>query len=328
MKEDTSQVAPERRDGNAELGGSCCGPAMPCCGATNVSGEAEVSKAEKEVGKMRDDEIRKAVREGYGKIAVKEEPLSGGAAGCGCGCGSAQDTVSKAIGYSDSELGAIPEGANLGLGCGNPTALASLKEGEVVLDLGSGAGIDCFLAANKVGKSGKVIGIDMTSEMLQRARDNAKEGGYDNVEFRLGEIENLPVADNTADAVISNCVINLSPDKGRVFGEAHRALKPGGRVMVSDIVLTKELPDEIKNSIGAYVACVSGAETKEQYLATMKAAGFQDVRIVDEAHFPLELMANDPTARSIMDSSGVSLEKATEMVGSIVSIKVEAFKRN
>lgn len=328
MKEDTSQVAPEKRDGTAELGGSCCGPAISCCGATNVSGEAEVPKGEGQVSQMGDHEIRKAVREGYGKIAVQESPLSGADTGCGCGCGSAQDTVSKAIGYSDSELGAIPEGANLGLGCGNPTALASLKEGEVVLDLGSGAGIDCFLAANRVGKSGKVIGVDMTSEMLQRARENASKGGHDNVEFRLGEIENLPVADNTVDAVISNCVINLSPDKGRVFAEAHRALKPGGRVMVSDIVLTKELPEEIKNSIGAYVACVSGAETKEQYLATVRAAGFQDVRIVDEAHFPIELMTSDPTAQSIVETSGVSLEKAAEMVGSIVSIKVEAFKRN
>jgi SAM-dependent methyltransferase len=297
MKDDTRKVAPEERDSIAEQGGSCCGPAVPCCGPANVQDEADIAEADAGVSEMGDDEIRKAVREGYGRIAVQDSPISDTA--CGCGCGSGQETISKAIGYSDSELGAIPEGANLGLGCGNPTALASLKEGEIVLDLGSGAGIDCFLAAKKVGKSGRVIGVDMTSEMLERARENARKGGYDNVEFRLGEIENLPVADNTADAVISNCVINLSPDKGRVFGEAYRTLKPGGRMMVSDIVLLKELPDEIKNSIGAYVGCVSGAETKEQYLATVVAAGFEDVRIVDEAHFPLDLMANDGKLRGV-----------------------------
>ena len=165
---------------------------------------------------MKDEEIRKAVRESYGKIAVKETTGCGPANSCGCGCGSTQDTVSKAIGYSDEELKAVPEGANLGLGCGNPTALASLKEGEVVLDLGSGAGFDCFLAADKVGESGRVIGVDMTAEMIEKARENARKGGYRNVEFRLGEIENLPVADNSVDVVISNCVINLSPDKSRV----------------------------------------------------------------------------------------------------------------
>ena len=190
--------------------------------------------------------------------------------------------MAMAVGYSAEELQAIPEEARMGLGCGNPTALASLKEGEVVLDLGAGGGIDCFLAAVAVGKTGKIIGVDMTPEMLHRARDNARQGGYDNVEFRLGEIENLPVADSTVDAVISNCVVNLAPDKARVFKEAYRVLKPGGRVMVSDIVLTRELPDDIRSSLAAYAGCVAGALLKEDYLATIAGAGFENIEVVSE----------------------------------------------
>ena len=243
---------------------------------------------------MRDDEIRKAVRKRYAKIASQGKSSgSAGTASCcapqttasAASCCSRQDTASRAIGYSDEELGAIPVGANLGLGCGNPTALASLKEGEVVLDLGAGAGIDCFLAAEAVGQNGRVIGVDMTPEMIESARENVRNDGYQNVEFRLGEIENLPVADNSIDAIISNCVINLSPDKGRVFKEAYRVLKPGGRVMVSDIVLLKELPESIKSSVEAYTGCVAGASMKEEYLATVKAAGFQEVEIISEASF-------------------------------------------
>jgi len=198
------------------------------------------------------------------------------------GCCSPADTMAMQIGYSAEELQSIPEEARMGLGCGNPTALASLKEGEVVLDLGAGGGIDCFLASVAVGKTGRVIGVDMTPEMLHRARDNARNGGYDNVEFRLGEIENLPVADGTVDVVISNCVINLSPDKARVFNEAYRVLKPGGRVMVSDMVLTRELPENVRNSLAAYAGCVAGASLKEDYLATITKAGFEDVEVVSE----------------------------------------------
>jgi len=197
-------------------------------------------------------------------------------------------TVSKAIGYTDEELASAPEGANLGLGCGNPTALASLVEGETVLDLGSGAGFDCFLAAQKVGDTGKVIGVDMTPEMIEKARKNAQMSNCANVEFRLGEIENLPVADNSVDVIISNCVINLSPDKERVFRDAFRVLKPGGRLMVSDIVLLKALPDFIRESVAAYVGCIAGAMLKDDYLAAIGKAGFQDVKILEETVFPVD----------------------------------------
>lgn len=289
---------------------------------------------------MKDVEIRKAVREGYARIAQKGRSVNccgspGSAAGTGCcspqqtisaaGCGVGNvEATSKVIGYSTEELESIPGGANLGLGCGNPTALASLKEGEVVLDLGSGAGIDCFLAANAVGESGRVIGVDMTPEMLERARENAREGDYQNVEFRLGEIENLPVADSSADVVISNCVINLSPDKGRVFKEAYRTLKPGGRVMVSDIVLLRDLPEDIKSSIGAYVGCVAGAATKAEYLATIAAAGFAGVEIVAEVS--ARGMWDEATAREVAGNLGISPEIAGEVADSIVSLKVRAVK--
>jgi arsenite methyltransferase len=178
--------------------------------------------------KMKNEEIRKAVRDGYGEIAKNSGSCCPAKTSCGCG-GNSVETISIGIGYRPEDLHAVPEGANLGLGCGNPVALASLREGETVLDLGSGAGFDCFLAAGKVGKKGRVIGVDMTPEMLDKARENARKAGYGNVEFRLGEIENLPVADQTVDIIISNCVINLSPGKDRVFQEAFRALRPGGR---------------------------------------------------------------------------------------------------
>jgi len=220
----------------------------------------------------------------------------------------------------------VPEGANLGLGCGNPVALASLREGETVLDLGSGAGFDCFLAASIVGKTGRVIGVDMTSEMVEKAKENAKSGNYRNVEFRLGEIEKLPVADNSADVIMSNCVINLSPDKGKVFKEAFRVLKPGGRLMISDIVLLRELPEVIKESIEAYIGCVSGAMIKGEYLQKIEAAGFRDAKVVDETHFPVEFMADDPTAKAIIDRLRVSSEKAKEIANSVASVKVYAIK--
>jgi len=294
---------------------------------------------------MNDEEIRKAVREKYGTIASQgksEAPFKMAAAGC-CGpaqktepaktvqssnvsCCSPQADMSKAIGYSDTELASIPEGANLGLGCGNPTALASLKKGEVVLDLGAGAGIDCFLAARAVGPTGRAIGVDMTAEMVERARANAAQGGYRNVEFRLGEIENLPAADNSVDAIISNRVINLSPNKERVFQEAYRVLKPGGRIMDSDIVLEKPLPESVRSSVEAYVGCVAGASLKKDYLKQIEAAGFRDVKIAGEATFPVEIVLNDPMGKSLIEQSGMPVEKVTELVGYVKSIRVQGTK--
>ena len=274
---------------------------------------------------MKETEIKKSVREGYAKIAKQDSSCCNTENSC-CSSNTLQETISKAIGYSDEELEAVPDGANLGLGCGNPTALASLKEGETVIDLGSGAGFDCFLAANQVGENGRVIGIDMTPEMVEKARENARKDNYGNVEFRLGEIENLPAADSSADVIISNCVINLAPDKKSVFKEAFRVLKPGGRIMVSDIVLTKEIPEAIRNSVQAYVGCVSGAMVKIEYLETIETAGFQNISVVDETSFPIDCMANDPTARAIMDSLDLSPEKTLELANSIRSIKVYATK--
>ncbi len=274
---------------------------------------------------MKDEEIRRSVREGYGKIAKQSGSCCAPASPC-CGGADSATMISKNIGYSEEELRSVPEGANLGLGCGNPTALASLQKGEIVLDLGSGAGFDCFLAADRVGKQGKVIGVDMTPEMVERARENARKGSYKNVEFRLGEIEYMPVADSAVDVIISNCVINLSLDKKKVFKEAFRVLKSGGRLMISDIVLLKELPASVRESIEAYVGCIAGATMKDEYLRTIKAAGFRNVDIVEETSFPVEFMANDPTAQAIIKDSGISPEKMKEFASSVLSIKVSGVK--
>jgi ubiquinone/menaquinone biosynthesis C-methylase UbiE len=264
---------------------------------------------------MKEEKVHKVVRERYGKIAKNTtEP-------CGCGCTS----TSQQIGYSKGELASVPEGADLNLGCGNPIALASLKEGETVVDLGSGGGLDCFLAAKKVGPKGKVIGIDMTAEMLERARANAKKGGYKNVEFRLGEIENMPVADNTAEIIISNCVINLSPDKQRVFREAFRVLKPKGRLMISDMVLLKELPDKVSNSVLAYVGCVAGADLKEEYLGKIKQAGFGHVEVVAENHLP-EMFLEEPDVKAFVEEQKMTKKEIAEISDAVVSIKVSAIK--
>jgi len=183
------------------------------------------------------------------------------------------------MGYSQDEMSLVPDGSNLGLGCGNPLSIASLKPGEVVLDLGSGAGFDAFLAARKVGKKGRVVGVDMTDEMLKKARQNAKKGGFTNVEFRKGDIEDLPVKDKLIDATISNCVINLAPSKEKVFKEAYRVLKSGGRLMVSDVVLTKNLPEKIKNDKDLLTGCVAGAILKQDYFKLLKKAGFENIQI-------------------------------------------------
>jgi len=271
---------------------------------------------------MKDQELKKAVREGYARVAKQDKSCC--SSSC-CGA-SKPEEISRKIGYTEDEMQAVPTGANLGLGCGNPTALASLKEGETVLDLGSGAGFDCFLASKSVGPKGKIIGVDMTAEMVARAKDNALQGGYNNVEFRQGEIEALPVEDNTVDVIISNCVINLVPNKEKAFREAFRVLRPGGRLAVSDIVLLKKIPDFIKSSIEAYVGCVSGAAMRDTYLNAIRSAGFEEVTVVDETAFPLDCMTNDPTGQAILQSIEGCAEEIKKVEECISSIKVTGIK--
>lgn len=219
------------------------------------------------------DSVRNQVRRAYAQVA-------NGAGGCRVGCCGTSGTGSMAMGYSPEELAAVPEGADLGLGCGNPQAIAALRAGDTVLDLGSGAGFDCFLAARQVGETGKVIGVDMTPEMVTKARGNARQVEAANVEFRLGEIEHLPVADDSVDVVLSNCVINLSPDKSAVFREAFRVLKAGGRLAISDVVAVKDMPTALADSVEAMTGCVSGSARVFDLEKMLRQAGFEDVRIV------------------------------------------------
>ena len=236
------------------------------------------------------DAVRDAVRERYAEIANTGSSCCSGSACCGPSAGASQGdqpylsrktghAESLKLGYSKEELAAAPEGANLGLGCGNPQAIAELKPGEVVVDLGAGAGFDCFLAARAVGPAGRVIGVDMTPEMVAKARENARRSGYENVDFRLGEIEHLPVPDQTADVIISNCVVNLSPDKPAVYAEAYRVLRPGGRLAMSDVVATAELPPEWRDDMRLLSACVSGASTVAEVEGMLRAAGFVDISV-------------------------------------------------
>lgn len=277
---------------------------------------------------MSDQSVRETVKARYRSIANEDSgscgPADSGASCCGA---STQETIGKSIGYTDEDLEAVPEGANLGLGCGNPLALSSVKEGDTVLDLGSGAGFDCFLAARRTGESGRVIGVDMTPEMLDKARANAETGGYTNVEFREGEIEKLPVENDSVDIVISNCVINLSPDKEAVFSEIHRVLKPGGKFFVSDIVLAAPLPESIRNSAAAYTACVAGALLKGDYLATIQGAGFDEVNVMRETNYPLDGLANDPKVRNLAEKlEDVSADELKQAARAVLSVQVEARK--
>jgi len=247
---------------------------------------------------MKEKEVKNFVKKRYGKIAKS---------GASC-CPSSESLVEQArlVGYSEEDIKNAPEESNMGLGCGNPVALAGLKEGETVLDLGSGGGIDAFLASKNVGPKGRVIGVDMTKKMIEKARQTAEKYGYHNVEFRLGEIEDLPVEDNSVDVIISNCVINLSPDKKKVFKEAYRVLKPKGRMFISDLVTEGELPSVIRKNLDAWATCIAGAMDKKEYLRTIEEAGFRKVKIVSESSYELDV--------------------SEKLKGKITSIKASAYK--
>ncbi|MCU0560727.1 MAG: arsenite methyltransferase [Desulfobacterales bacterium] len=274
---------------------------------------------------MEKEAIREKVREGYGRVARENRSCCGAGSSC-CGSSASIQSIGEMIGYSKDEMNQVPEGANLGLGCGNPVALAGLKEGQTVLDLGSGAGFDCFLAARVVGESGRVIGVDMTPEMVAKARENAQKGGYGNVEFRLGEIENLPVENASVDLILSNCVINLSPEKPKVFAESFRVLKPGGKLSVSDVVLLNPLPPLLAQSAAAYLGCVAGASLKGDYLEMLGSAGFADVKVAGEDPFYLGDLNADPIVKAIIEEAKLTPDQVAEIGPSIVSIKVVATK--
>lgn len=248
---------------------------------------------------MDKENVRKTVRKGYAKIARESCSCRTAKNTCSDGSASAGQFFSQA-GYSVEEIASVPEGAVVGLACGNPLSFGKPVTGETVLDLGSGPGLDCFLASKAVGSTGKVIGVDMTPEMIDKARENAARGGYGNVEFRLGEIENLPAADDSVDIIISNCVINLSPDKAKVFKEALRVLRPGGRLVVSDVVLLKPLADALRESEDLLVGCVANAELKEKYLDLIREAGFNEVVVLQERSYSIEGCGEDTTAASVL----------------------------
>lgn len=267
-------------------------------------------------------EVKRAVRDRYARAATEDTGCCDSSC-CGDTSGSAED-ISRSIGYSEEELAVLPEDANLGLGCGNPTAIASLAAGETVLDLGSGAGIDCFLAAQQVGETGYVIGVDMTPQMIEKARANAESAGFSNVEFRLGEIEALPVADETVDVIISNCVLNLSPEKDRVLAEAYRVLKPGGRLVISDMVSEREVPAVLEGDLNAVAGCLP--TQRDRYIARFEKAGFEDVRITSEKAYPSSHVLSDPGVQSFLNQHPEERDELVAFAASIAGAHFQATK--
>jgi len=277
---------------------------------------------------MMTESIKKSVVKNYGQLAKATKNKAFSKLFACCEPQNNADAVGLKIGYSKAELNAVPEDSNLGVGCGNPSALANIQLGETVIDLGSGAGFDAFIVAPMVGETGKVLGVDLSEEMLDLARRNAEKGNYSNVEFVKGDIEKLPLDDEIADHIISNCVINLSLNKVAVYKEAYRVLKNGGQLSISDIVLEKELPSKIKDSLAGHIACISGAEKLEDYLQYVKSAGFKDITIEAEKEFPLELMLTDPQVMKIAKEMqfDLSSEEAKDLASRVVSISLSARK--
>jgi len=261
------------------------------------------------------DQVRASVREGYTRVAEEARRVP-----------DAAQAQSRAIGYDEDQLASVPAEANLGVGCGNPTAIDELRPGETVVDLGAGAGLDALLAARAVGPAGRVIGVDMTDAMLERARTNARKLGLANVEFRKGLIEALPLEDESVDVVLSNCVINLSPEKERVWAEAFRVLRPGGRALVSDVVLERPLPPAVLASVEAWVGCIGGAALRPRYLALVEAAGFREVKVVREACFGDLLSLDDPRIAGAMARLGISREEADAYRKAVTSLSIRAIK--
>lgn len=277
---------------------------------------------------MDTNSVKQSVIKSYSKLASsRKNGLFSKLFAC-CDPGENAQMVAKTIGYSKEEMQDAPEASNLGVGCGNPSAISVINTGETVVDLGSGAGFDAFIVSRKVGAEGKVIGVDLSDEMLGLAKKNAQKGKYENVDFIKGDIEELPLEDEVADHVISNCVINLSLRKDKVYKEAYRVLKDGGQLSISDIVLERELPDFIKKSLAGHIACVSGAEKLEDYLQYIKDAGFKNIKIISTSAFPLELMLADPQVRRIAQEMNfnVNSEEAKDIATSVKSISINAIK--
>jgi arsenite methyltransferase len=285
---------------------------------TNKKTKAKESKSAtsaKAKHKPSAEEVRKAVRENYTKLALTQSSCCGTSESAMCGCGSL---------YPQAEMVSLPsEAVAVSAGCGNPTAIANLKQGMTVVDLGSGGGIDCFLSARKVGEKGKVIGIDATPEMIYRARKTAEENGFKNVEFRLGEIEHMPLERDTADVIISNCVINLSPEKEQVFRDAFRVLRPGGKLAVSDIILLKDLPDFVREDLGTWSKCVSGAIREDEYVGAMKKAGFEKIKVEERVVYTHEQLLDYAKGTESFESPKLKGVDLADLVG---SYKISAFK--